>query len=238
MMSRLLRAVGALALALALTPAWSADADAVKTRFQERFAGVPVDAVNATPYDGLFEVQIGEDLVYTDADVRFVLQGSLVDAESRRNLTRARQEALNAVAFDDLPLALAFTQVRGDGSRQVAVFEDPNCGYCKQFRRTLLDVDDITVHTFMYPMLAPDSADKVRDVWCAKDKAATWDAWMIDGKTPPAASCDAPVQDMLALGQKLRVRGTPTIVFADGTRVSGALPAEAFKQRLDEVGKR
>lgn len=238
MMSRLLRAAGALVLSLATAAAWAADADAVKSRFQAKFSGVPVQAVTPTPYDGLFEVQIGDELVYTDADVRFVMQGALVDAESRRNLTNARMEQLNAVAFADLPLELAFTQVRGNGSRQVAVFEDPNCGYCKQFRRTLLEVDDITVHTFMYPMLAPDSADKVRDVWCAKDKAAAWDAWMIEGKRPASASCDAPLPQMVALGQKLRVRGTPTIIFGDGTRVSGALPLAAFEARLAQVEAR
>ncbi|WP_371820205.1 DsbC family protein [Verticiella alkaliphila] len=166
------------------------------------------------------------------------MQGALVDAESRRNLTTARLEQLNAVAFSDLPMELAFTQVRGNGSRHIAVFEDPNCGYCKQFRRTLLEVDDITVHTFMYPMLAPDSADKVRDVWCAKDKAAAWDAWMIEGKRPATASCDAPLPQMVALGQKLRVRGTPTIIFADGTRVGGALPRAAFEERLAKVAAR
>jgi len=238
MMSRLLRAAGALVLSFATAAAWAADADTVKARFAEKFGGVPVESVTATPYDGLFEVQIGDELVYTDADVRFVMQGALVDAESRRNLTTARLEQLNAVAFSDLPMELAFTQVRGNGSRHVAVFEDPNCGYCKQFRRTLLEVDDITVHTFMYPMLAPDSADKVRDVWCAKDKAAAWDAWMIEGKRPATASCDAPLPQMVALGQKLRVRGTPTIIFADGTRVGGALPRAAFEERLAKVAAR
>ncbi|GAA5232113.1 DsbC family protein [Verticiella sediminum] len=205
----------------------------VRAKFTQMFPNAPVEAVNDTPY-GLYEVVIGGDeLVYTDANVSYVLQGTLIDTASRRNVTAERVEQLSAVSFDELPMQLAFKQVHGDGSRQLAVFEDPYCGYCKQFRKTLANVDDITIHTFMYPMLTPDSPTKVRNVWCSADKGATWDAWMLQNQEPATAECDAPIDQMLELGRKLRVRGTPTIIFADGSRASGALPEAMLLDRLN-----
>ncbi|WP_454692215.1 DsbC family protein [Achromobacter aloeverae] len=206
--------------------------DAVKNRFAQRFPDMQVTAVRRTPY-GLFEVQIGMDLVYTNEDVSWVMEGPLIDAATRRDMTRASQEKIGAVPFDQLPLDLAIKQVRGNGARKVAIFEDPNCGYCKQLRHTLEGQTNLTIYTFLYPILAPDSKTKTRDVWCASDKAATWDDWMLHGKTPPTANCNAPVDKLLALGQKLMVRGTPTLFFANGARVSGALPLEELQARLD-----
>jgi thiol:disulfide interchange protein DsbC len=207
-------------------------AEAVKGRFAERFPDMQVTAVRRTPY-GLFEVQVGMDLVYTNEDVSWVMEGPLIDAATRRDVTRERQEKLGEVPFDQLPLDLAIKQVRGNGARKVAIFEDPNCGYCKQLRHTLEGQTNLTIYTFLYPILAPDSKTKVRDVWCASNKAATWDDWMLHGKTPPTANCNAPVDKLLTLGQKLMVRGTPTLFFANGSRVSGALPIEELQARLD-----
>ncbi|CAB3667489.1 putative thiol:disulfide interchange protein DsbC [Achromobacter mucicolens] len=205
---------------------------AVKERFQQRFSGMNVTTVRRTPY-GLFEVQLGMDLIYTDEGVTWVMEGPLIDAATRRDVTRESQEKLSAVTFDQLPLDLAIKQVKGDGSRKVAIFEDPNCGYCKQLRKTLEDVDNLTVYTFLYPILSPDSKVKVRNVWCAKDQGKTWDDWMLRGKTPAAANCDVPEDKLLALGQQLMVRGTPTLFFADGSRISGALPLDQLKARLN-----
>ncbi|ALM85130.1 DsbC family protein [Bordetella sp. N] len=207
-------------------------ADAVKSRFAEKFPDMQVTAVRRTPY-GPFEVQIGMDLVYTNENVSWVMEGPLIDAATRRDVTRESQEKLGAVSFDQLPLDLAIKQVRGNGARKVAIFEDPNCGYCKQLRHTLEGQTNLTIYTFLYPILAPDSKTKVRDVWCSSDKAATWDDWMLHGKTPPTANCSAPVDKLLTLGQKLMVRGTPTLFFANGSRVSGALPADELQARLD-----
>ncbi|OZI47332.1 disulfide bond formation protein DsbC [Bordetella genomosp. 5] len=206
-------------------------ADAVKSRFKERFKNFDVTAVRRTPY-GLFEVQLGMDLIYTDEGVNWVMEGPLIDAASRRDVTQERQEQLGQVSFDQLPLDLALKQVRGKGTRKVAIFEDPNCGYCKQLRHTLEDVDDVTIYTFLYPILSPDSTTKVRDVWCASDPAKTWDDWMLRGKRPASVQCDAPVEQMVSLGKQLMVRGTPTIFFADGSRASGALPIEQLQERL------
>ncbi|MEI2415916.1 DsbC family protein [Orrella sp. JC864] len=208
-----------------------ADTEAVRKLFSERFNDVPVAAVRLTPY-GLYEVQVGSDLVYTDAQVTFLLDGTLIDAETRRDLTRERREALLAVPFDELPLALAVKQVKGDGSRRLAIFEDPNCGYCKQMRHTLEDVDNVTLYTFLLPILTPDSHEKVRDVWCAGDPVRAWDDWMLRNKPPARATCEHPADQVIALAQKLMVRGTPTLFFADGTRAPGALTREALERRL------
>lgn len=206
--------------------------DAVKERFQQRFSGMDVTAVRLTPY-GIFEVQLGMDLIYTDEKVTWVMEGPLIDAMTRQDVTRATQEKLSAVTFDQLPLELAIKQVKGTGAKKVAIFEDPNCGYCKQLRKTMEELTDVTVYTFMYPILSPDSKDKVRDVWCAKDQGKTWDDWMVRNKKPAAANCDVPEDKLLALGHKLMVRGTPTLFFADGSRVSGAIPLDQLKERLN-----
>jgi thiol:disulfide interchange protein DsbC len=213
------------------------DTDRVATLFRQRFPDLAITAVHRTPY-GLYEVQVGMDLIYTDSNVAWVMEGPLIDAATRRDVTRERQEQIGAVSFDQLPLNLAVKRVNGDGSRVVAVFEDPNCGYCKQLRHTLEDVPNLTVYTFIYPILAPDSRVKARDIWCAPHAGQAWDDWMVRGKLPPSANCDAPIDQVLALGQRLMVRGTPTLFFSDGTRVSGALPRDELLARLDKSSKK
>ena len=177
------------------------------------------------------------DVPYTAASVDCVLQGSLMDAKAKRDLTAARLESLQQVAFDSLPLKNAIKIVRGDGSRKLATFEDPNCPYCKQLHHTLASVDNVTVYVFLFPILAPDSATKSRDIWCAADPAKAWTDWMVDGKAPAKADCKTPLQDNLALGRKLNVQGTPALFFGNGTRVNGALPLASLKEKLDAQGK-
>ena len=160
------------------------------------------------------------------------MEGPLIDAMTRRDVTRESQEKLSAVTFDQLPLDLAIKQVKGDGSRKVAIFEDPNCGYCKQLRKTMESVDNVTIYTFLYPILSPDSKIKVRDVWCARTRArpGTTGCCAARSRPPPNATCP---RKLLALGQRLMVRGTPTLFFADGSRISGALPLDQLKERLN-----
>ncbi|HEY0296079.1 MAG TPA: DsbC family protein [Bordetella sp.] len=222
------------AAAMMSTAAVSADpaAEAVQALFHERFPDLDVSRVRRTPY-GLYEVQVGMDMVYTDEKVSWVLQGQLVDAMTRRDVTRESLAALGDIPFDKLPLALAVKQVKGNGKRKVAIFEDPNCIYCKQLRHTLQQVSDVTIYTFLYAILAPDSADKSRTIWCSKDPAGAWDDWMLHGKMPASANCDAPIDKVLALGKQLMVRGTPTLYFGDGTHTSGALPLNMLQARLD-----
>jgi thiol:disulfide interchange protein DsbC len=211
-----------------------AKALAVQKRLTERFDHPPITAVRQTPY-GLYEVQLGMDLVYTDENVSFVLDGTLIDAKTRRDVTRERLDALARVPFDQLPFELSFKQVRGDGSRKLAIFEDPNCGYCKQLRQSLKSIDNVTIYTFPYPILSPDSILKVRNIWCAQDRAATWDAWMLQGKVPPSVDCAAPTNKMVELGQKLMVRGTPALFFYDSSRVGGVISKEEIEKRLQQA---
>lgn len=205
---------------------------AVAKRFGE-ISGYSVTGVRRTPY-GFYEVQLGTDLMYTDEKVTWVMEGALIDVATRRDVTRERLEQLGSIAFEDLPLELAIKQVRGDGKRQMAIFEDPNCGYCKQLHKTLKDEDNITIYSFLHPVLSPDSTIKSRDVWCAKNPAKAWQDWMIDGKKPTTAECDAPIEQVLTLGQKLMVRGTPVVIFQNGSRLNGAAPLERIRSHLGQ----
>ncbi|MBP6019094.1 MAG: DsbC family protein [Burkholderiaceae bacterium] len=209
--------------------------DGVKKAFEQRFPGIEVNNVSATPVAGLYEVQIGMDVLYADAQVNYVLQGSLIDARERIDLTAAKLEKLTATSFASLPLEHAVKQVTGNGKRQIAVFEDPNCGYCKRLHAALKEIDDVTVYSFLLPILSPDSEVKARNIWCAKDQAQVWKDWMLNGKTPAEAQCDTPVEEVKALAAKLMVQGTPAIFFADDSRVNGALPLDQLKQKLDTL---
>ena len=195
-----------------------------------------IDEVRPTPMAGLYEVRIGTDLFYTDAKGNYVIQGELIDSKARRNLTEDRINKLTAVNFSALPLKDAITIVRGDGKRKVAVFEDPNCGYCKRFERDMQNVNNVTVDLFLYPILSPDSAEKSRNIWCAKDKAGAWQDHMVRDKHAATASCDtSALQRNLAFGKKYKITGTPTVIFANGTRVPGAIGAQEVEKRLAEA---
>lgn len=205
--------------------------EAVKQRFRERFGNMPVTEVRHTAF-GLFEIQLGSSLVYTDEPVTFVLDGHLIDASNRQDITEQRLEELARVDFNALPFELAVTQVRGDGSRKMAIFEDPNCGFCKQLRRNMEGIDDLTVYTFLLPILSADSAEKVKNVWCAADQGQVLDDWMLNGKVPPKLSCDVPLDQFRQLGQQLAIQGTPAVFFADGSMVPGAISKEDLIRRL------
>ncbi|CAM5200073.1 hypothetical protein CDEF62S_03706 [Castellaniella defragrans] len=221
--------------AAALAPA---QAEAITKAFEARFPGIHVDRVRTTPMQGLYEVQVGMDLLYTDASVDYVLQGSLIDAKAKKDLTAERLETLQQVAFDTLPLKDAIKIVKGNGARKLATFEDPNCPYCKQLHHTLASVDNVTVYVFLYPILTPDSMSKSRDIWCAPDPAKAWMDWMVGGKAPAASDCKkTPLQANLALGRKLNVQGTPALFFGNGVRVNGALPLASLQDKLDAQGK-
>lgn len=208
--------------------------DPVAAAFEKAFRVKP-DSVTPVEGLGLYEVVIGSDIYYTDEKVAYVIQGSLVEVKTRNNLTEERINKLLAVKIADLPLDLAVKQVRGNGKALLVTFEDPNCGYCKRLAKDLTKLDNATIYTFLYPILSPDSADKSKAIWCAKDRAKVWNDWMIDGKTPPAAECDAPIRKLVELGQRHRVTGTPTLIFADGSRAPGALPLAAIQERLGKT---
>lgn len=193
-----------------------------------------VDAVTKTPYAGLYEIQIDGDVIYTDAKAKYLFIGHVIDAKTSRDFTKEKVQAINKVSFADLPLDLAIKTVKGNGKRVIAIFEDPNCGYCKRFQKILQDIDNLTVYTFQYNILAPDSIEKSRNIWCSTNPGNAWHDWMLNGKEAPAApvSCNAPHEQVLALGKKMKVTGTPTTIFADGSRIPGMMDAKALEQKF------
>lgn len=210
----------------------------IRKNLTDRLPNLPkIDEISKTPMPGLFEVRVnGTDIFYTDPQGNFLIQGALIDTRSRTDLTEQRVNKLTAIAYSDLPLKDAFTLVRGNGKRQMAVFEDPNCGYCKRFERDLARIDNVTVHLFLYPILGADSVEKSRNIWCAKDKAKAWTDWMIQDMPPAEARCDAAaVQRNVEFGRKARINGTPTIIFADGTRVPGAIDTARIEKFLTDA---
>ncbi len=231
-----------LTLALTLTGGTAfaqADAkmEAVRKAIEQK-TGEKVESVTKAPL-GLYEVFVNGELIYTDEGVNYIFAGNLFDAKTMQSLTQARMQKLSSINFSELPLDLAIKQVRGKGTRVIALFEDPNCGYCKRFAKDLQKVEDLTVYSFVYPILGKDSLDKSKSVWCSADRTKAWRDWMLDGVKPAAApTCDTgAIQKIVDLGRKLRVNGTPTIFYADGTRVGGAIPVAKLEEQLKTVGK-
>ncbi len=208
----------------------------VETWLQGRFK---VDGVRRSPVAGIWEVQIGTDLIYVDEKGQHgFVEGQLIDLKANRNLTQERVDELTAIRFQDLPLSLAIKQVNGKGTRQLAVFEDPNCGHCRTLRRDLLAVPDVTIYTFTLPILAADSEDKARRAWCAPDRLKAWNDLMLNGKVPDnKGTCDNPIAKVADLGRKLKVNGTPTLFFANGKRLPGGVPADRLRKLIDENSK-
>mgnify|MGYP001171497174 FL=1 len=223
-------------IAIALLALGSAQAQeaAIRKNLTERLPNIPkIDEISKTPMNGLYEIRMGGDIMYSDAEGNFLIQGALIDVRQKRNLTEERLDKLSAVPFDQLPLKNAFQQVRGNGKRKLVVFADPNCGFCKRFEKDLQKLDNVTILHVLYPILGEDSKTKSRNIWCAKDKAKVWNDWMINGVTPPGASCDTTGIDAnVDFGKKNRITGTPTLFFADGTRVVGAVPLAQIESQL------
>ncbi len=218
-----------------------ADEAVIRKNLAQRLTEFPkIDEVTKTAVPGLWELRIGNEVLYTDADGSHIIQGELIDTKTKSNLTQQRLAKLTAIKFDELPLKDALVIKQGNGSRKLAVFADPNCGYCKRLERDLLALKDVTIYNFVYPVLGPDSNEKSRAIWCSKDAMKTWRDWMIDGVAPPRAmgQCDdAAIQRNIEYGKKYRINGTPAIVFENGERVPGALPAAELAKRIDEAKK-
>jgi thiol:disulfide interchange protein DsbC len=242
MNTRTLARLGALSLLAAAALGATAQEAQIRKNLAERLPNLPkIDEVSRTPVPGLWEVRIGTDVMYTDEKGDHIIQGQIVDTRTRTNLTEARLNKLTAIDFASLPLKDAMVIKQGSGARKMAVFVDPNCGYCKRFEKDLSNVKDVTIYAFLYPILGPDSDLKSKAIWCAKDPAKTWREWMLNGVTPPRSmgDCDAAALERnVALGKKHRVQGTPALVFEDGTRVPGAISGAEVEKHLIDNGRK
>jgi len=233
----MLKKMLSLTLAAAFASLAVADEADIKKAMEARL-GTKVESVSKSGYLGLYEVYADGAIFYTDDKVSaIVVGGQMIDAKSMKNVTDERMKKLTAIRFSDLPLDRAIKQVRGDGKRVLATFEDPNCGYCKRLAKELLKLDNVTVYVFLYPILSEDSVRKSKQIWCAADRSKAWNDWMIDGKAPAGREdCDtSAVTKNQEFGRKLNISGTPTMFFGDGERVPGAVPLARIEQKLNQV---
>jgi thiol:disulfide interchange protein DsbC len=226
-----------LLLLLSLTSAQAGEV-AIRQSLQSKFPGIgALESIVKTPYSGLYEVVIGDKIMYTDEAGQYIIDGNVIDTKTRTNLTEQRHSKLFAIAFDKLPLELAVKKVKGNGSRKLAYFTDPNCGYCKKLEKELANISDVTLYMFMYPIFN-GSDEVVRNIRCAKDPVKSWDDLMLNGIKPAQATCTTPTDKIMALGRKLHVSGTPNLIFADGAQLPGYLPAEQLVAKLNESVKK
>lgn len=234
-MSRVTALITLLLLASASGIAGASEAT-VKAALQKKYPQVPVDTVTRTPLTGIYEVYSNGQLIYTDEKVDYLfINGSMVDVARKVNLTEERMNRLTAIKFDQLPLNLAFKKVKGKGERKLAIFSDPDCPFCKRIEGELTKVDNVTIYTFLFPIagLHPEATERAKRIWCSADKVKAWDDLMQRGVMPVAApTCENPVDRLVEFGNRNRINGTPTMFFADGMRVAGAIPAEQIEQRL------
>src|SRR5574340_798859 len=229
-----------LAAALLLTASAHADESDIRKALAQQFPGAKISSVQKTPYSGLYEVYLDGQLVYADAKAQYVFLGDVVDLKSRTNLTQARLNQLQAVKWDSFPLNNALKTVKGNGARKLILFSDVDCPYCRRFEAELAKVDNITVYTFLYPIegLHPKAVQTSKQIWCAPDRNKAWNDYISRGTVPDNdGKCANPVEATIALGNRLKVNGTPTLVFANGVRVPGMVPAAQLERLLADNAK-
>jgi thiol:disulfide interchange protein DsbC len=221
----------------AATPA-SQDASHLLARLQLLYPSTRISAVHPTAWKGVFEVAMGANLAYVDTTGRYFLFGHLYDMRQQRDLTAERKDAMARIDFGILPLADALTEVRGKGTRTLAIFSDPDCPYCRQLEAELRGLDDVTIHTFLLPLasLHPGAHGKAVSVWCAADRLSTWQALMLRDALPPKGDCPHPVDRNIALGEQLGINGTPTLIAGDGRVLAGAAGREQIESWLSGPG--
>jgi len=210
----------------------------IRKSLQSKFPGIgKIEHIVKTPYAGLYEIVIDDQLLYTDEKGQYIFEGNVIEPKSRRNLSEERRRILFAIDFDKLPLELAVKKVKGNGKRKLAIFTDPNCTYCRRLEKELSGVTDVTLYLFMYPIF-PGSDEIVRNVLCSKNPVKAWDDWMLSEIAPEKATCDTQTEKVKALGQKLHVNGTPNLIFGNGIQSPGFLPLEELEKNLNETEKK
>jgi thiol:disulfide interchange protein DsbC len=221
-----------------LTLACTAPADEkdIRGSIIKRFPDAQIHSITATPYSGLYEVVADGQVFYTDAKGKYLFLGNIIDLATRENITQGKLQKLMEVDFKSLPLDKAIKVVKGNGERKLAVFSDPDCPFCRRLEHELVGVDNVTIYTLLYPIvqLHPNSVDIARRIWCADDRVKAWNDYMMRGQPPQGdGKCDDPVDDIIALGEKLNVSGTPTLILENNQRVGGYVPARELERLLN-----
>ena len=231
-----LRSALALTMIATLAHAAVAQEAVIRKNLAERLPDFPkIEEITKTAIPGVYELRVGTEILYTDERGDYLIEGTLIETKTRTNVTAARIDKLTAIDFATLPLKDAIVVKQGTGARKLVVFADPNCGYCKKFEADMQQVKDVTVYTFLIPILGGDSPEKSRNLWCSKDNGTAWRDWMIHGTAPMRSmgACDtSALARNVALSKKYRVNGTPALVFEDGKRVPGAMAPDQVEKQL------
>lgn len=217
-----------------------ADETTIRKVLSQKFPEAKIASIQKTPYSGLYEIHMDGQLVYADGNAQYIFLGDVLDIKNRTNLTQARLSVLNTVPLNQLPLNNALKTVKGKGERKLVVFSDVDCPYCRKFEDELKKVDNITVYTFLFPIegLHPKAVQTSRQIWCAPDKNNAWDEYMSSGKIPSNdGKCDNPINENVALGKKLGINGTPTIILNNGQRIPGMVPAAKLEELMTRAAK-
>lgn len=226
-----------LLLAVFISTAHAGEAE-IKSTLQKKLPQIgQINQVNKSPVNGLYEVVTQDRIFYTDDKANYLIDGIVFDIKAMRNVTEERSRKLFAVDFDSLPLDLAVKVVKGKGERKLAIFTDPNCGFCKKLEQELLQIDNVTIYHLMYPVF-PGSEEKVRDVWCSKDRAKAWEDMMLIGTAPAPGNCEPPTAKIQALARKMKINGTPALIFGNGVINPGYLPAAELEKALVAASKK
>ncbi|MHA3053933.1 DsbC family protein [Acinetobacter sp. ANC 4633] len=234
-MKKLLTALGLSLMTIGIA---HADIATLKANLQKNYPDITPQSIQPTPIKDIYEVYMDGEIVYTNDEARYFFIGNLVDLKNQVSLTEQRQQELTKIDVKTLPLNQAIKHVKGNGKRVLYIFSDPDCPYCHALEEELKQVDNVTVYLFLYPLtnLHPNAGAMAQKIWCSKDKYSAWENYVLDRKEPSdKASCTAPIQKNLELGEKLRIDGTPTFFLKDGQRISGARSANDINKLLDSV---
>ena len=209
----------------------------VRTELQKKIgANAKIKSVSPSPIPGIYEVLVGNDVFYTDASSKYLIQGEIIEIATGKNITEQKQADLNRIKWSELTPSNALKAVRGNGSRQLAIFSDPNCGYCKRLEKSLQQLDNVTIYTYLIPILSPDSAQKSKQIWCSADPQKAYIDWMINGIAPSGKSdCTTPLDKNMAFAKTYGITGTPTIFFTDGSRFPGAVQITDIEKKFNSL---
>jgi thiol:disulfide interchange protein DsbC len=237
-LNKLLSAIAFISAALVcISPVHAQQEQQLKAEIQKKLgANAKVKSVSPAPVSGLYEVLVGNDIFYTDTSGKYLIQGEIIELASGKNITEQRQADLNRIKWSELTPANAIKNVRGNGSRQLAVFSDPNCGYCKRLEKSLQQLDNVTIYTYLIPILSPDSAQKSKQIWCSSDPYKAYIDWMVNGIAPSGkGECSTPLDKNMAFAKTYGITGTPTLFFTDGSRFPGAVQITDIEKKLSSL---